>query len=104
MEEILKLSRKEGGLAKWAAKVRTYDISYIPRKEAEGKKFFGQGEQVEGSHTPATEHERKYKEEILDVTAPFHRYQNKTIGRRDKKQQEGEIDKQCAKSITELQS
>ncbi|GKB66919.1 reverse transcriptase domain-containing protein [Tanacetum coccineum] len=31
-------------------KVKTYDISYIPRREAEGsvvKKFFGQGEQVE---------------------------------------------------------
>ncbi|GKD29458.1 reverse transcriptase domain-containing protein [Tanacetum coccineum] len=50
MEEIPKLSGKEGVLAKWAAEVRTYDISYIPRKEAEGlvmKKFFGQGEQVE---------------------------------------------------------
>ncbi|GJR99754.1 hypothetical protein Tco_0316263 [Tanacetum coccineum] len=46
MEEILKLFGKEGGLAKWAAEVRTYDISYIPRKEAEWKKFFGQGEQV----------------------------------------------------------
>ncbi|GKD15208.1 reverse transcriptase domain-containing protein, partial [Tanacetum coccineum] len=50
MEEILKLSRREGRLAKWATKVRTYDISYIQRKEAEGsvvKKFFGQGEQVQ---------------------------------------------------------
>nr|GEY35622.1 reverse transcriptase domain-containing protein [Tanacetum cinerariifolium] len=44
MEEILKLSEKEERLAKWAAEVRTYDILYIPRKEAEGiviKKFFG---------------------------------------------------------------
>ncbi|GJX15900.1 hypothetical protein Tco_0216732, partial [Tanacetum coccineum] len=52
MEEILKLSGKEGRLAKWAAEIRTYDISYILRKEAEGlamKKFFGQGEQVEGT-------------------------------------------------------
>ncbi|GKB40889.1 gag-pol polyprotein [Tanacetum coccineum] len=50
MKEILKLSKREGRLAKWAAKVRTYDISYIQRKEAEGsvvKKFFGQGEQIE---------------------------------------------------------
>ncbi|GJX88637.1 reverse transcriptase domain-containing protein [Tanacetum coccineum] len=50
MEEILKLSKKEGRLAKWAAEIRTYDISYIPRKEAEGsvvKKFSGQGEQVQ---------------------------------------------------------
>ncbi|GJV65310.1 hypothetical protein Tco_1476138 [Tanacetum coccineum] len=42
MEEILKLSRKEGRLAKWIAEIRTYDISYILRKEAEGsvvKKF-----------------------------------------------------------------
>ncbi|GJU18289.1 reverse transcriptase domain-containing protein [Tanacetum coccineum] len=36
MEEILKLSRREGRLAKWVAEVRTYDISYIHRKEAEG--------------------------------------------------------------------
>ncbi|GKB57220.1 reverse transcriptase domain-containing protein [Tanacetum coccineum] len=49
MEEILKLSGREGRLAKWPAKIRTYDISYIHRKEAEGlvvKKFFRQGEQV----------------------------------------------------------
>ncbi|GJT72048.1 reverse transcriptase domain-containing protein [Tanacetum coccineum] len=181
MEEILKLSEKEGRLAKWAAEVRTYDISYILRKEVEGpvmKKFFGQGEQVkrtpyaneggtltlskklqakstptprawrlylgkeiieegsgvgiilvspeekmhsyairlkfnasshvmdceallaglaastnqgmkdlhvfidsltlvaqvERSHTPAIEHKKKYKEEILDATSPFHRF------------------------------
>ncbi|GJV42720.1 reverse transcriptase domain-containing protein [Tanacetum coccineum] len=52
IEEILKLSKKEGRLAKWAAKIRTYDISYIPRKEVEGlviKKFFGQGEQIKGT-------------------------------------------------------
>nr|GEV13722.1 hypothetical protein [Tanacetum cinerariifolium] len=50
MEEILNLSGREGWLAKWAAKVRTYDISYIQRKEAKGsvvKKFFSQGEQVQ---------------------------------------------------------
>ncbi|GKA09204.1 reverse transcriptase domain-containing protein [Tanacetum coccineum] len=50
MEEILKLSRREGRLARWVAEVRSCDISYILRKEAEGsvvKKFFGQGEQVE---------------------------------------------------------
>ncbi|GJU23352.1 hypothetical protein Tco_1156694 [Tanacetum coccineum] len=50
MEEILKLFGREDRLAKWAAEVRTYDISYIQRKEAEGsvvKKFFGQGEQVQ---------------------------------------------------------
>ncbi|GJZ12150.1 hypothetical protein Tco_0546909 [Tanacetum coccineum] len=49
MEAILKLFGKEGRLAKWAAKIQRYDISYIPRKEAEGsvvKKLFGQGEQV----------------------------------------------------------
>ncbi|GJR00076.1 hypothetical protein Tco_0523060 [Tanacetum coccineum] len=34
IEEILKLSRKEGRLAKWAIEIRTYDISYILRKEA----------------------------------------------------------------------
>ncbi|GJW98773.1 reverse transcriptase domain-containing protein [Tanacetum coccineum] len=30
--------------------------------------------QVEGSHTLVMEQERKYKEEILDATAPFHRF------------------------------
>ncbi|GJU31437.1 hypothetical protein Tco_1175026 [Tanacetum coccineum] len=29
---------------------------------------------VEGSHTLVTKQERKYKEEILDTTAPFHRF------------------------------
>ncbi|GJT23244.1 hypothetical protein Tco_0893181 [Tanacetum coccineum] len=50
MEEILKLSEKEGRLAKWTTEIRTYDISYIPKREAEGsvvKKFFGQEEQEE---------------------------------------------------------
>ncbi|GJS96885.1 reverse transcriptase domain-containing protein [Tanacetum coccineum] len=55
MEKILKLFRKEGRLAKWVAEIRTYDISYIPRREAEGsvvKKFFGQEEQVEETLDP----------------------------------------------------
>ncbi|GJW37533.1 reverse transcriptase domain-containing protein [Tanacetum coccineum] len=30
--------------------------------------------QVEGNHTPATEQERRYKEEIMDATVPFHRF------------------------------
>nr|GEU73390.1 reverse transcriptase domain-containing protein [Tanacetum cinerariifolium] len=30
--------------------------------------------QIEGNHTPTTEHERKYKEEIMDATTPFHRF------------------------------
>ncbi|GJY95840.1 gag-pol polyprotein [Tanacetum coccineum] len=50
MEEMLKFSGKEERLAKWAAEIQTYDISYIPGKEAEGpvvKKFFSQGEQVQ---------------------------------------------------------
>nr|GEZ90460.1 hypothetical protein [Tanacetum cinerariifolium] len=45
-----KLFEKEGRLTKWATEIRTYDILYILRREAEGsvvKKFFGQGEQVE---------------------------------------------------------
>ncbi|GJZ79147.1 reverse transcriptase domain-containing protein [Tanacetum coccineum] len=52
IEEILKLFEKEGRLAKWAAKIRTYEILYIPRKQDEGlvmKKFFGQGKHVEGT-------------------------------------------------------
>ncbi|GJV51127.1 hypothetical protein Tco_1446868 [Tanacetum coccineum] len=50
MKETLKLAGREGRLGKWATEIRTYDISYVQRKEAEGpvvKKFFGQGEQVE---------------------------------------------------------
>ncbi|GKB64139.1 hypothetical protein Tco_0920325 [Tanacetum coccineum] len=49
MKEILKISGTEGRLVKWAVELRTYHISYVQRKEAEGqvvKKFFGQGEQV----------------------------------------------------------
>ncbi|GJX82584.1 reverse transcriptase domain-containing protein [Tanacetum coccineum] len=30
--------------------------------------------QVEGNHTPTTEHERRYKKEIMDATIPFHRF------------------------------
>ncbi|GKE97270.1 reverse transcriptase domain-containing protein [Tanacetum coccineum] len=31
--------------------------------------------QIEGNHTPAMEQERKYKKEIMDATAPLHRFQ-----------------------------
>ncbi|GJU27984.1 reverse transcriptase domain-containing protein, partial [Tanacetum coccineum] len=31
--------------------------------------------QIEGNHMPATELEKKYKEEIIDATAPFHKFQ-----------------------------
>ncbi|GKC73395.1 reverse transcriptase domain-containing protein [Tanacetum coccineum] len=181
MEEILKLSEGRGRLAKWATEIRTYDISYVSRKDPEGplvKKSLGQGEhglgtsgasreetilvgkelepnltpkpkacrlyigkdaveegsgigmilvspdetippyairlnfkasehsrdceallaglvasagqgikdlhvfidsptlaaQMEGSYAPAMRQERKYKEEIMDATAPFHRF------------------------------
>nr|GEZ93584.1 hypothetical protein [Tanacetum cinerariifolium] len=50
MEKILKLSGRDGRLAKLAAEIRTYDIMYIQRKEARGSlvnKFFEQGEQVQ---------------------------------------------------------
>ncbi|GKB57219.1 reverse transcriptase domain-containing protein [Tanacetum coccineum] len=30
--------------------------------------------QIEGNHTPTTEQERMYKEEIMDATAPFHMF------------------------------
>ncbi|GJV61096.1 reverse transcriptase domain-containing protein [Tanacetum coccineum] len=36
MEEMLKLSGKEGRLAKWTAELRKYDISFIQEKEVEG--------------------------------------------------------------------
>nr|GEU43420.1 putative retrotransposon Ty1-copia subclass protein [Tanacetum cinerariifolium] len=51
IEKILK-SRREGQLARCATEVRSYNISYIPRKEAEGsvaKKFFGRETIEEGS-------------------------------------------------------
>ncbi|GJZ55097.1 gag-pol polyprotein [Tanacetum coccineum] len=47
MKEILKLSEGRGRLAKWVTEIRTYDISYVSRKETGGplvKKFLGQGE------------------------------------------------------------
>nr|GEU62834.1 hypothetical protein [Tanacetum cinerariifolium] len=50
MEEILKLSGRKGRLEKWVAKIQTYDISYIQRKETEWsvvKKLFRQREQVQ---------------------------------------------------------
>nr|GEZ08898.1 hypothetical protein [Tanacetum cinerariifolium] len=60
MEETLKLSGREGRLGKWATKIRTYNISYVQRKEVKGsviRKFFGRGEQVE-KITNANEGER----------------------------------------------
>ncbi|GKG40450.1 reverse transcriptase domain-containing protein, partial [Tanacetum coccineum] len=39
MEKILKLFRKEARLARWAAEIQTYDILYIPRKEAQGEQI-----------------------------------------------------------------
>nr|GEX74363.1 hypothetical protein [Tanacetum cinerariifolium] len=123
MEEMLKLFEKEGRLAKWAAEIWTYDISYIPRKEAEGsivKKFFGQGEQVHETldkneevpdHTPPKNFELQsrgvnrignYKVGIPQ-SGNICGYQNKTIGRRDKQQQEGKSNKKCTKCKTKLQ-
>nr|GEZ21678.1 hypothetical protein [Tanacetum cinerariifolium] len=126
----------------WAAKLRTYHISYVQRKEAEGEvvqKFFEREEQVphildknkegasgsrekpqkelvptpkawrfidykallarliasarrgikdlhvfvgskllvdqvEGSRIPKTKEAKKYREDVIDATAPFHRF------------------------------
>ncbi|GKC57940.1 reverse transcriptase domain-containing protein [Tanacetum coccineum] len=47
IEEMLKLSKGRGRLAKWATEIRTYDISYVSRNKPEGplvNKFLGQGE------------------------------------------------------------
>ncbi|GJT28777.1 reverse transcriptase domain-containing protein [Tanacetum coccineum] len=47
MEEILKISGTEGRLAKWAAEIRIYNISYIQTNEAGGQmvnKFLRQKE------------------------------------------------------------
>ncbi|GJU71428.1 reverse transcriptase domain-containing protein [Tanacetum coccineum] len=151
MEEMLKLSRNEGRLEKWAAELRTYDISFIREKEVKGpvmKRFCREGEQsadgaretikegsgvgmilinpytktcsyairlnfnapnhimnyeallaglvasagkgmkdlhvfidsqiwvdqVEGNRIPATKQEKRYKEEIMDATTPFHKF------------------------------
>nr|GEW98686.1 hypothetical protein [Tanacetum cinerariifolium] len=73
MEEILKLFGKEGRLAKWAAEVHTYDISYIPRKEAEGsimRKFFGQGEQVKRTPDANEEGTLTHKQEASSKINP----------------------------------
>ncbi|GJS02643.1 hypothetical protein Tco_0319151 [Tanacetum coccineum] len=205
-EETLKLSGREGRLGKWATEIRTYDISYVQRKEVEGpviRKFFGkeaieevsgieiimvspkekmysyairlkfkassyamdceallarlaafanQGMkdlhvfidsltlvgQVEDNHMPATEHERMYKKgnygcngpipQVLNHISPKNlkpksisvnrvenykpgipqtgsigRYQNKTINRRNKQQQERENNKQCTRNKTKMQ-
>nr|GFA27589.1 hypothetical protein [Tanacetum cinerariifolium] len=59
--------------------------------------------QTKGNHMPAIEQERKYKKDIMDATSPFHRYQNKTIGGRDKQQQEGKSSKQCTRCKAKLQ-
>ncbi|GJS44859.1 gag-pol polyprotein [Tanacetum coccineum] len=151
MEEILKIPGTGGRLAKWAAKIRTYSISYVRTNKVEGQMvnkflkqkellpymlkgkeestvrqsnklqaglaptprawrlylrretgkedyeallaglvaFAGKGmkdlhifidskilvDHVKGSRTPAMEEARKYKEEIMDVAAPFHRFQ-----------------------------
>nr|GEU75735.1 hypothetical protein [Tanacetum cinerariifolium] len=151
MEKMLKLSGTKGRLAKWAAELRTYHVSYIQWKEAEGqveeqiltlraqslyvkrgadKKGSGVGiildslegkvysyairlnfyaskdtmdyeallaglvasanrgikdlhvlmdskmlvDQVERSRIPRTKEAKKYKEEIMDATTPFHRF------------------------------
>ncbi|GKC65026.1 hypothetical protein Tco_1097624 [Tanacetum coccineum] len=120
IEEILKLSEKEERLEKRAAEIRTYDISYILRKEAKGlvmKKFFGQGEQVEG--TPNANEggkftlSKKLQEKLTPTPTAWRlignhkvgisqlgsigRYQNKTISGRDKQQQERKSSNQCAK-------
>ncbi|GKC89962.1 hypothetical protein Tco_1150611, partial [Tanacetum coccineum] len=96
MEEILKIPGTGGRLAKWAAEIRTYSISYVRTNEAEGQmvnKFLKQKELLphmlkgkeerseglvasagKGSRTPTIEEARKYKEEIMDAAAPFHRF------------------------------
>ncbi|GJX68091.1 reverse transcriptase domain-containing protein [Tanacetum coccineum] len=61
--------------------------------------------QVEGNHTPATEQERRtgnYKARIPQPGS-IGRYQNKTIDRRDKQQQERQSNKQSTKGKTKLQ-
>nr|GEW08594.1 hypothetical protein [Tanacetum cinerariifolium] len=72
IEEILKLSGG-GRLAKWAAKIRTYDISYILRKEVEGlvvKKLFGQGEQVERTPDANKEGTLTLRKELQSKSTP----------------------------------
>nr|GEV19794.1 hypothetical protein [Tanacetum cinerariifolium] len=73
MEEILKLFGGGGQLAKWATKIRTYDISYIPRKKAEGlvlEKFFGQGEQVERTPDANEEGTLALSKELQEKSTP----------------------------------
>nr|GEU30316.1 hypothetical protein [Tanacetum cinerariifolium] len=51
VQEMLKISGINGRLAKWAAELRMYDVSYILSKEAEG--------QVEGNRVPRTKETKK---------------------------------------------
>ncbi|GKF76313.1 reverse transcriptase domain-containing protein, partial [Tanacetum coccineum] len=61
--------------------------------------------QVEGNHTPPTEQERRVGNHKPRISQPgsIGRYQNKTIGRRDKQDQERENNKQCTRNETKLQ-
>ncbi|GJZ76243.1 reverse transcriptase domain-containing protein [Tanacetum coccineum] len=61
--------------------------------------------QVEGNHMLAMEHERRVSNHKPGIPQPgsISRYQNKTIGRRDKQQQERENNKQCTRNKTKLQ-
>ncbi|GKC71228.1 reverse transcriptase domain-containing protein [Tanacetum coccineum] len=65
IQQMLKISGINGQLAKWAAKLRMYDVSYIVGKEAGG--------QVEGNRVPKAKETKKYKEEVMDAMASFHK-------------------------------
>ncbi|GJX83381.1 hypothetical protein Tco_0332862 [Tanacetum coccineum] len=61
--------------------------------------------QTEGNNTPATEQERKIGNHKVRISqsGSISGYQNKTIGGRDKQQQEGKSNKQCTKCKAKLQ-
>ncbi|GKA25670.1 hypothetical protein Tco_0711779 [Tanacetum coccineum] len=92
MKEIIKISGTEGRLAKWAVELRTYHISYVQRKEAEGqvvKKFFGQGEQVlrvsDKNNKEASISKEKTQEELVLAPTAWRLY----VGREPRKEGSG---------------
>ncbi|GJR22506.1 gag-pol polyprotein [Tanacetum coccineum] len=90
MEEMLKLFSTEGRLAKWAAKLRTYHVSYVQRKEVEGqvvKKFFEQGEQVlhmsDRNKVEASGSREKPQEDLIPTPMAWRLYMGRKASKED---------------------
>nr|GEU81150.1 reverse transcriptase domain-containing protein [Tanacetum cinerariifolium] len=64
---------KEGEILMLCLRQKDKTISFVLLIEREGIQIHVS--YTEGNHTSATEQERKYKKEIMDATASFHRFQ-----------------------------